>query len=36
MGKGQDGTLAKEEIFKSTFQIIDEIQAICDRIVASL
>jgi hypothetical protein len=32
MGKGQAGTLEKEEIFKSTFEIIDEIQAICNRI----
>jgi hypothetical protein len=32
MGKGQDGALAKEEIFKSAFEIIDEIQAICNRI----
>jgi hypothetical protein len=36
MGKGQEGTLEKEEIFKSAFEIIDEMQAICDRIIAKL
>jgi len=32
MGKGQAGTLEKEEIFKSAFDLIDEIQAIANRI----
>jgi len=32
MGTRQERPLEKEEIFKSSFELIDEIQAICNRI----
>jgi hypothetical protein len=36
MGAIKEGTLEEKEIFKSAFEIIDEIQAIADRILAGL
>jgi hypothetical protein len=36
VGKEQIGALEDQEIFKDAFQIIDEIQAIADRILAGL
>jgi hypothetical protein len=36
MGAIQEGPLEKEEVFRSAFELIDEMQKICDRILEKL